>query len=312
MLRYLFCPTPVLHHDWRYSDVGTIENARGGACDLWEEQGGLIWDEAPTNAHLALWAGGEVELESVALELIDSFFSIVEPRVPIFDASSFMSRFQNPDGDLDGPLPQSLLAVVLAFGAKFVDHAAFTLDREECTGRDNDIPGRTRSRLVQLLTIRAREVAETNKVFRTPTLSNVQTLILLEGLLAYSPMLKTSYNACNIAIASRLLEQLGIGPLFQMFQSRDERMRTELTMFVVAGIETALFRLRPDSWSGESFGSLSSNWEKPVDAFPCLAPDGVAEDVRIVCNRLPDVFADPSGIPPGSADGIEHCQEVLQ
>lgn len=63
MLRYLFSPTPVLHHDWRYSDVSALNQARSKACDLWEEQGGAVWDEAPSAAHLSLWAAGEAELE---------------------------------------------------------------------------------------------------------------------------------------------------------------------------------------------------------------------------------------------------------
>jgi hypothetical protein len=63
LLRYLFCPTPVLHHDWRYSDTAALEQARVKACDLWEEQNGAVWEETPSAAHLGLWAAGEVELE---------------------------------------------------------------------------------------------------------------------------------------------------------------------------------------------------------------------------------------------------------
>lgn len=64
LLRYLFSPTAALHHEWRYSDLSSLEMVRGGNCDMWEEQNGLVWDEAPTAAHLGLWAAGEAEMES--------------------------------------------------------------------------------------------------------------------------------------------------------------------------------------------------------------------------------------------------------
>jgi hypothetical protein len=187
LLRYLFCPVPVLHQEWRYSDVWGMEQARAGACDLWEEAGGKLWDEAPSAAHLAFWAGAESELESIAIDLIDTFFTIVDPRLPILDAHQFLARFQSPGTD---PLPHALLAVVLAFGARFVDHNVFRVDREECTARDADATGRSRSRIVQLLVVRAREVSEMNKSCRIPSLANAQAMLLLEGLLCQSCVLK--------------------------------------------------------------------------------------------------------------------------
>lgn len=171
LLRYLFCPVPVLHQDWRYSDVWGMD-----AGDIWE---GGVWDETPSAAHLAFWA--ESELDAVGVELIDSFFTIVDPRLPILDGHQLLARFQAPTTDPRGPLPHGLLAVVLAFGARFIDHPVFRADREECTARD--VNGPPRSRLVQLLVVRAREVAEMNKVFRVPSLANAQTLILLEALM---------------------------------------------------------------------------------------------------------------------------------
>lgn len=64
LLRYLFSPTPVMHHEWRYSDVSAVELARAGACDMSDEDGGAIWDAPGTAAHLSLWASGETGLEA--------------------------------------------------------------------------------------------------------------------------------------------------------------------------------------------------------------------------------------------------------
>lgn len=122
---------------------------------------------------------------SLAIELIDSFFAIINSRLPLLEPQSFMSRFTSPMTDPGGPLPHPLLAVVLAFGAKFAENAHITSDRDETSARDPEgVTGRTRSRMVQLLAIRAREVAEVGKVWRVPTVSNTQTLILMEGLMS--------------------------------------------------------------------------------------------------------------------------------
>jgi hypothetical protein len=191
MLRYLFSPVPVLHQEWRYSDVWCMEQTRAGACDIWEEAGGRVWEEAPSAAHLSFWGAGAAELEAIAVELIDAFFTIVDPRLPILDAHAFLARFQAPTTpEAGGPLPHGLLAVVLAFGARFIDHDVFRADREECTARDIEGTGCPRSRLVQLLVIRAREVAEMNKSCRNATLANAQAMMLLEGLLGQSAVLK--------------------------------------------------------------------------------------------------------------------------
>lgn len=211
LLRYLFCPVPVIDQEWRYSDIWGMEQARKGLSDIWEEAKGEVWDEAPTTAHLALWAGAENELErlvqgersqltlrSMAIELIDSYFTIVDPRFPILDAHEFMARFQAPNTHPLGPLHHALLATVLAFGARFVDHAVFQADRDESTARDVDAGGRSRSRLVQLLVIRAREVMEMHKACRVATIENAQTLILMEALICQSAVLRSGESVVRI------------------------------------------------------------------------------------------------------------------
>lgn len=116
----------------------------------------------------------------MALELLESYFTIVHTRLPILDAHQFIASFRSPGAEGTTAVSHGLLAVVLAFGAKFTEHASFVADREEASERD----GREGSRLVKLLAVRAREVLETNKAHRIPTMENVQALILMEAVAA--------------------------------------------------------------------------------------------------------------------------------
>ena len=102
----------------------------------------------------------------------------------MLDPASFRARFAAPDAHPDGPLPHNLVAVIMAFGSRFSDHPIIAHDRDEFTARDNHQDDRSRSRIVQLLVIRAREIAEATKTHRVASIDNVQVLILLESLCA--------------------------------------------------------------------------------------------------------------------------------
>jgi hypothetical protein len=75
-----------------------------------------------------------------------------------------------------------LLAVALAWGARFSESNILVSDREEMTARDQR--GGSRCRVVQLLVIRAREVGEVWKAFRSAKMDNVVLGILMEPLFA--------------------------------------------------------------------------------------------------------------------------------
>ena len=111
------------------------------------------------------------------------------------------ARIASPDMHPEGPLPHNLLAVAIAFGARFSEHPAIDKDREECTARDKRHDLRTRSRMVQLLVIRAREVAETWKTHRIRSLDNVRVLVLLETMSARERLIKLSKYALSDSIA---------------------------------------------------------------------------------------------------------------
>ena len=123
---------------------------------------------------------------------METFLSIVHIRFPILDPEDIRNRFASPDTHPAGPISHPLLAVALAFGARFSDNPAIAADREEISTREQGI--RTRSRLVQLLVLRAREVCEMRKIHRIVTEENCATLILLEPLLGREYLLLGSYT----------------------------------------------------------------------------------------------------------------------
>lgn len=132
---------------------------------------------------------------SLAEDLLDTYYSIVHIRFPILDPDEFRARFNDPDA-FTGAIYHPLLAVALAWGARFSDHPIIAADREEITNRrgvdGQDGPGR--SRLVQLMIVRAREVAEVNKAFRRASLDNVRLAILMETLLARKSGTETEFK----------------------------------------------------------------------------------------------------------------------
>lgn len=120
--------------------------------------------------------------DSLADELLDSFFQITHIRYPLLDLDQFRAQFNDPDTHPDGALYHPLLAVALAWGARFSESNILVADREGMTARDQK--GLSRCRVVQLLVIRAREVGEVWKAFRNAKMDNVILGILMEPLLA--------------------------------------------------------------------------------------------------------------------------------
>jgi hypothetical protein len=52
---------PVTHNEFRYTDLSSIELCDQGLANLYEEDEGRVWLEAPSEAHAALVDG---ELQS--------------------------------------------------------------------------------------------------------------------------------------------------------------------------------------------------------------------------------------------------------
>lgn len=117
----------------------------------------------------------------LANDLIETYFQIVHIRMPLLSPTLFRSQFRSPS-PLGQP-PHVTVAAVLAWGAKFSEHPIIAMDREETSaGMER---GRSRSRLVRLLVVRAQEVLEANRAFRVPKVENLQAALLIEGLLGH-------------------------------------------------------------------------------------------------------------------------------
>jgi len=99
--------------------------------------------------------------------------------MPLLSPTEFRTRLKaylRPTSTLDPtilPLPHALLATVIAWGAKFSEHPLLVHDRETNAGR---------SRICRILTRRAREVSEGEKIHRLPSFDNVIIALLLEPL----------------------------------------------------------------------------------------------------------------------------------
>jgi hypothetical protein len=99
--------------------------------------------------------------------------------MPLLSPSEFRTRLKaylRPTSTLDPtilPLPHALLATVIAWGAKFSEHPLLVHDRDTNAGR---------SRICRILTRRAREVSEGEKIHRLPSFDNVIIALLLEPL----------------------------------------------------------------------------------------------------------------------------------
>lgn len=99
--------------------------------------------------------------------------------MPLLNPAEFRTRltaYLRPTAVLDPsilPLPHALLATVIAWGAKFSEHPVLVHDRDMNGGR---------SRICCVLTRKAREVAEAEKIHRLPTIDNAIIALLLDPL----------------------------------------------------------------------------------------------------------------------------------
>jgi hypothetical protein len=124
----------------------------------------------------------------LAEDLFNTFLKIVHTRIQLLDPDLVRAQFENPDTHTEGPLSHSLLAVILAFGARFSTNPIITSDRQESTDRQA-LEGtvKPKSRMIQLLVIRAKEVVEVWKCHRIASVENAHVLIYLENLLGGKP-----------------------------------------------------------------------------------------------------------------------------
>ncbi|EIW70020.1 hypothetical protein TREMEDRAFT_30253, partial [Tremella mesenterica DSM 1558] len=250
LLKYLFSPTAVHHHDWQYTDLDSLRVCDQRESDLWEEMGGHVWVEQPSQAHLKLTDEG---YKDFADDLIETFFSIVHIRFPMLDGLLLRARLTEPDTHPKGPVSHGLVAVAIAWGSRFSDHPTIIADRQEVSARDQKGSGRSRSRICQLLVIRAREVVEASKMLRIPSVEAAQTLMLLEPLVArdrVEELTWTEYQPVAVSAAIKHMLQLGLNSPAGVFSLKDESDKTAAafvwwTISLSDGFRAAFHRLKP-------------------------------------------------------------------
>ncbi|KZT42624.1 hypothetical protein SISSUDRAFT_1116876 [Sistotremastrum suecicum HHB10207 ss-3] len=135
-----------------------------------------------------------------ALDLVEVYFQICHTRMPLLSPDEFrndlrkcipsnllaqltmpVSFLQAPQihsADPDRTVHPALLAIVLAWGAKFSEHPILVQDRTENGGR---------SCIAQTLLSKSREVAEAEKVHRVATPDHIVTALLMEPLQSQNP-----------------------------------------------------------------------------------------------------------------------------
>jgi hypothetical protein len=88
----------------------------------------------PTTAAESRLANATARMELVS-DLIETYFSIVHTRYPILDPIEFRSRFHTPSADNGGPPADVLIAVIMAWGAKFSENPILVADRREAANQ---------------------------------------------------------------------------------------------------------------------------------------------------------------------------------
>ncbi|EPQ50998.1 hypothetical protein GLOTRDRAFT_118074 [Gloeophyllum trabeum ATCC 11539] len=159
-----------------------------------------------------------------ALDLVEVFFQIVHTRIPLLNPTQFRTRFKqsltvqhSSPIYQDKPLHPALVATVIAWGAKFSEHPLLVADRRRNANGQ--------SHLAQALINRARELAESMKVYRMASADNVVISLLIEPLQAQSPDDPNGFHRFWLISAIRLLLDLQINHKSVMSNIEDPEAR---------------------------------------------------------------------------------------
>lgn len=188
---------------------------------------------ATTNAELALL--NRQRRDDFVNDLVETYFSVVHARMPLLSPQTFKKRYYERTSDVGGPPSDVLLAIVIAWGAKFSENPLIAADRSESAselqkayaqaqaalskgetekaaqitgakgGVDQPIltvPAELRShgrnRLADDLVWRAQDIMDRLKVSRVATLENIQACLMTEPLLHHpSILMNGNLNICG-------------------------------------------------------------------------------------------------------------------
>ncbi|CCA70194.1 hypothetical protein PIIN_04133 [Serendipita indica DSM 11827] len=160
-----------------------------------------------------------------ANDLVEVYFQICHSRMPLLDPAEFRTRLKAylyPETALDPtilPLPAALLATVIAWGSRFSEHPLLVMDRSVNSGR---------SRICRILTKRAREAAEGEKIHRLPSVDNAISALLLEPLQSHNPSDPDGFRGFWLNCGIRHLFELGMNRKARLIEL-DEQTRGRMT-----------------------------------------------------------------------------------
>lgn len=60
-------------------------------------------------------------------------------------------------------------------------------------------------------------------------------------------MLTAEYRATHLSTACRLMEEIEDAPILHVDAQQEEKIRTKIALYLLAGFETAFYRLRPET-----------------------------------------------------------------
>lgn len=160
--------------------------------------------------------------EDFVNDLVETYFSVVHARLPLLNPQTFRKRYYERSPELGGPPSDIILALVIAWGAKFSENPLIAQDRDDSaqelrkawnqaqaallkgeTEKANQITGfkggieqpilnvprelreQGRNRIADHLTWRAQDVMDRLRVARVATLENAQACFLMEPLLLH-------------------------------------------------------------------------------------------------------------------------------
>ncbi|KAJ1031665.1 hypothetical protein NDA13_002056 [Ustilago tritici] len=160
--------------------------------------------------------------EDFVNDLVETYFSVVHARLPLLNPQSFRKRYYERSEELGGPPSDIILAIVIAWGAKFSENPLIAQDRSESaselqkafaqaqaalskgeSNKADQITGvkggieqpiltvpeelrlQGRNRIANHLTWRVQDIMDRLRVARVATLENVQACLLMEPLLLH-------------------------------------------------------------------------------------------------------------------------------
>lgn len=160
--------------------------------------------------------------EDFVNDLVETYFSVVHARLPLLNPQTFRKRYYERSEELGGPPSDIILAIVIAWGAKFSENPLIAQDRNESavelqkayaqaqtalikgeTEKADQITGikggieqpiltvseelreQGRNRIADHLTWRAQDIMDRLRVARVATLENAQACFLMEPMLLH-------------------------------------------------------------------------------------------------------------------------------